>query len=454
MSDDTVRLSTVGVLLRRRWRALLLLTVIGAGVGAGASLVFSPGYETSASVLLQGPRQADELLTQAQVATSSVVLDRASATLGLRVSGTDLQKSVTASVAQGNVVTITASGDSPVSAQQLADEVAKEFVKYSTQLLSNSANSAAQLAQQQRESLRQQVTQTNQRILDLSRSVQDGQTVEAVQVRTELQGLRTSLEQAMNNLNAADAATGSGNMVVMGPAERPTSAAVPTQPQLIAGGAVLFFLIGLLSYLFGARTDRRLRGEEEIGSALGAPVLAAVDVPEPAERAKPVGFRARLRRFTGSDRPWHLPQVPASADRSSRDRRYHRVLARLTAEKGVRRLLVLVAEGDTVAKQAVAQFTNLADAARPRVELTIAEVTVAQPVVPDGSTGVLVVLSLGSRNAWELVAIAEACADAGHEVLGAVLTRAVRVKGKTRDEPADAGPPEVQADRDVMVGSA
>jgi capsular polysaccharide biosynthesis protein len=433
---------------------LLLLVVIGAGVGAGASLVFAPGYETSASVLLQGPRQADELLTQAQVATSSVVLDRASATLGLRVSGTDLQKSVTASVAQGNVVTITTKGDSPLAAQHLADEVAKEFVKYSTQLLSNSADTAAQLAQEQREALRQQVIQTNQRILDLSRSVGNGQTVEGVQVQTELQGLRTSLEQAMNNLNAADAATGAGNMVVMGPAERPTSPAAPTTEQLIAGGAVLFFLIGLLGHLFGSRTDRRLRGEEEIGSALGAPVLAAVDVPEPAQRVKAPGLRARLRRFLGSDRPWNLPPVPASADQASRDLRYRRALARLTTEKGVRRLLVLVADGDTAAKQAVDRFTELADSERPRVELTVAEVTAAQPVVPDGATGVLVVLSLGSRSAWELVAIAEACADAGHEVLGAVLTRAVRVKGKPRKEPADAGPPQVPAGRDVMVGSA
>lgn len=111
MSDETVRLSVVGKVVRRRWRALLLLAVVGAGVGAGASVVLSPGYEAQASVLLQGARQPDELLTQAQVATSSVVLDRASAALGLGIRGTDLQKSVTPSVAQGNVVTLTAKGD-------------------------------------------------------------------------------------------------------------------------------------------------------------------------------------------------------------------------------------------------------------------------------------------------------------------------------------------------------
>ncbi|WP_239154197.1 exopolysaccharide biosynthesis protein [Amycolatopsis sp. FDAARGOS 1241] len=457
MSDDTVRLSTVGQVLRRRWRALLILVVVGAGVGAGASLVLSPGYETTASVLLQGPRQADELLTQAQVATSSVVLDRAGAALGLRETGTDLQKKVSASVAQGNVVAITADGDSPQHAQQLADQVANEFVKYSTQLLANSADTSAQLAQEQREALRQQVAQTNQRILDLSRSVQDGQTVEGVQVRTELQGLRTSLEQAMNNLNAADAATGAGNMVVMGPSEKPTSPAAPTLTQLAGGGAILFFLIGVLGYLFGSRTDRRLRSETEIGSALGAPVLASVDVPESGEPEPAAGVRGVLRRITGSDKPWNLPEVPVSADDASREVRYRRVFARLGADRdGVLRLLVLVAAGDGAAKQAAEQFAKVARAERVRVQLTVTEIVVAagvQPTVPDGTDGVLVVLSLGTRSAWELVAVAEACADAGHEVLGAVLTRQVRVTGKPRREPAAAGPPQVPVDRDVMAGS-
>lgn len=183
-------------------------------------------------------------------------------------------------------------------------------------------------------------------------------------------------------------------------------------------------------------------------------MLAAVDVPESAGRGRPSGARARLRRILGTDRPWHLPPVPASADRASRDLRYRRVLTRLPpGPDGVRRLLVLVAEDDPAAQRAVARFGAVAAAERAPVELTVAEVTAAQPIVPDGRGGVLVVLSLGSRGAWELVAMARACADAGHEVLGVVLTRAVRVRGKLREEPADADPPQAPAVRDVMAGS-
>ncbi|SFN97569.1 exopolysaccharide biosynthesis protein [Amycolatopsis rubida] len=435
MSDETIRLSVAGKVVRRRWRALLLLAVVGAGVGAGASAVLSPGYEAQASVLLQGPRQPDELLTQAQVATSSVVLDRASAALGLGIRGTDLQKSVGASVAQGNVVTITAKGSSPERSQQLADQVAGEFVKYSTQLLGNSADQAAQLAQQQKEALRQQITQTNQRILDLSKSVETGDTVEGVQARTTLQGLRTALEQAVNNLNAADAATGAGNMVVLGPSERPSSPSAPTFPQLTVGGAVLFFVLGILAYLFGARTDRRPRAEGEIGAALGAPVLASIDIPAGSDA--PAKW---WRKAVGNDRPWNLPEVAASADDAAREVRYRRVLARLGADRdGVLRLLILVPRGDASARKVAEQFADAARGDRIRVEVAVTEIEVvpgAQPIVPDGTAGVLVVVSLGSRNAWELVSISEACSDAGHEILGAVLAREVHLAGGTKHQPA------------------
>jgi capsular polysaccharide biosynthesis protein len=442
LSDETVRLSAVGRLARRRWRLLAVLAVLGALVGAGASLVFSPGYQTTSSVLLQGPRQADELLTEAQVATSSVVLDRAAAGLSWQATGADLKDKVTSSVANGNVVTIGASANTPEHAQQLADKVAAEFVRYSTQLISGSTDAAAQIAQEQREALRQQVTLTTQRVSDLARQIDGGLTVDSVQVRTQLEGLRTSLEQAINNLNQADAATSSANMVVLGSAERPSSPAAPTMTQMIAGGAVLFLLIGVFGHLFAARADKRLRGEPEIGAALNSAVLGSVDIPEQRPEAAK-GWRARLRRLVQADRPWDLPELPVSADELSRDARFRRVLTRL--HTGGRRLLVLVPEGDAPAHRAVTQLTA---AAGPHTPLRVVDVSPAGPTVPEDreAAGALVVLTTGTRTAWELVGIAEACADADHDVLGVVLTQPVR--------PTTTQQPKVASDRDAMAGSA
>ncbi len=436
-----MRLSAVGRLLRQRWRLLIVLTVLGGLVGAAASLVLSPGYTTTSSVLLQGPRQADELLTEAQVSTSSVVLDRAAAGLSWQTTGADLKNKVTSSVANGNVVTISASADTPEHAQQLADKVAAEFVRYSTQLISGSTDAAAQIAQEQRDALRQQVTVATQQVSQLAQQASSGLTVESVQVRTQLEGLRTSLQQAINNLNQADAATSSANMAVLGPSERPTGAASPTMTQLIAGGAVLFLLIGVFGHLFAARTDRRLRAEPEIGAALNSEVLGTVDIPEQQPETRE-GFLPLLRRLVRADRPWDLPELSVSADELNREARYRRVIGRLNTSRPV---LTLVPEGDAPAHRAV---THLVAAAGSRTPLRVLDVSPVRPNVPEDPhvAGVLVVLTVGSRTAWELVGIAEACADAGLEVLGVVLTQPVR--------PTTTEQTKVGSDRDAMAGSA
>ncbi|EME60396.1 exopolysaccharide biosynthesis protein [Amycolatopsis decaplanina DSM 44594] len=413
----------------------MVLALLGALVGAGSSVILSPGYRTTSSVLLQGPREADELLTQAEVATSSVVLDRAAAGLGDGETGADLRDKVATSVAQGNVITIEATGDTAEQTQRMADRIASEFVKYSTQIIAGSGDAAVQLAQERRETLRQQVVQTNQRISELSAKVDEGKTtVESVQLRTELQGLRSSIESAMSTLNAADTASGLGNMVVLGSAELPSSAAAPTLPQLALGGAALFFLVGLFGHLFRARTDRRLRGEEEIAAAIGGPVLATFDAVE--RRHAGTTLRAKLLR---DDRPWNIPRVDVFADEIDSDVLYRRLVSRLPH----RRLLVMAADGDHAGQAAAARLAAFADR-----WFTVVTVNPARPVVEDtGADGVLVVASLGSRSAWELVGIAEAVADAGLAMVGTVLIRPVR---PTRTRPAASTP----TDHEALAGTA
>ncbi|MFJ8910291.1 exopolysaccharide biosynthesis protein [Amycolatopsis sp. NPDC102389] len=425
----------IGQVLRGRWRTLVVLALLGALVGAGSSVILSPGYRTTSSVLLQGPREADELLTQAEVATSSVVLDRAAAGLGDGQTGADLRAKVATSVAQGNVITIEATGDTAEQAQRMADQLASEFVKYSTQIIAGSGDAAVQLAQERRETLRQQVTQTNQRISDLSAKVNEGKTtVESVQLRTELQGLRSTIESAMSSLNAADTASGLGNMVVLGSAELPSSAAAPTLPQLALGGAALFFFIGLFGHLFTARTDRRPRDEEEIAAAIGSPVLATFDAVE--QPPSDTTLRAKLLR---DDRPWNVPRVDVFADEIDSDVLYRRLISRLPR----RRLLVVAAGGDPTGQAAAERLAALSER-----WFTVVTVSPARPVVADtDAEGVLVVTSLGARSAWELVGISEAIADAGLAMVGTVLIRPVR---PARTRPGTPAP----SDHEALAGTA
>ncbi|MFK0289794.1 Wzz/FepE/Etk N-terminal domain-containing protein [Streptomyces sp. NPDC090442] len=449
MSDDTIRLATIGRILRRRWRLLAALAVVGALVGYGTSVVFPPRYTASASVLLPGQREERELLTQAEIATSSAVLDRAAAALGwTAVSGGKLRDRVSATAADGNIVKISGTADTPERAQRLSDELARQFVTFAARIAGD--NNTAPDAAAGAEALRQKVEQSNRRITDLANAADPGQTVEGVQARTELEKLRTALQEAMKKLDQAGPATSTAGMVVMGPAARPTGEAPPTRTQLIVAGALLFFLLAIIGHLAAARGNRRLRTGPEIAAALGSTLLGSVDVPgeRPAHRPTGRGPRAWIRRLLGIDARWDMPTPRVSGDEAGGRIRYRRVCERLRDQlPAPRRLLVVVPDGDEVARRAAGQLVAEAESGPL---LRVVGVSVTQPMVPDRGTesGALVVLSAGSWTAEELAGIAEACADARHEVVGAVVAGTVRAR-PTRS----AGHPPDDATPALAVGS-
>jgi capsular polysaccharide biosynthesis protein len=429
LSEDTIRLVTIGRILRRRWRLLAVLTVVGALVGYGTSVVvFPPRYTASAPVLLPGQWEERELLTQVDIATSSAVVDRAAAALHWSgVSGTELRDQVSAKAADGNIITISGTADTPERAQQLSDRVAQQFVQFAAQITGSGADAGAATGA---EALRKQVAETNRRITDLAKAADPGQTVESVQARTALENLRTSLEEAMKKLDEADPATNKAGLVVMGPAARPTGEAAPTRMQLIVGGALLFFLLAVIGHLVAARVNRRLRTEAEIAAALGSALLGTVDVPgeRGAHRPEGGGPRGWIRRLLGVDTRWDIPTPQKSGDEAGRRLRYRRVCARLRDRlPGDQRLLVVVPDGDEIARRAAGQ---LVAEARSHPPLRVVEVSVDRPMVPDRDTesGALVVLSAGSWTAEELAGIAEACADGRHEVVGVVLAGTVQAR--------------------------
>lgn len=452
MSDDSIRLVTIGRILRRRRRLLTLLTLVGALVGFGISLLMPPRYTTSASVLMPGAWGERELLTQSEIATSSVVLERAAAALGLPgVDGNELREQVTAKAADGNIIKISGTAETPERAQRLSDQVAQQFVTFVEQIEGDSTAEGAAAP----EALRQLVTQTSRRIAELADAAGSGQSVESVQTRTELAKLRTSLQEAVDKLAEVDPAAAKANLVVMGPAVRPADEAPPTRTQLIGAGALLFFLLTVIGHLAAARMSRRLRTEPEIAAALGSTLLGTVDVPgEPSgHQAERRGPRALIRRLLGLDIRWDMPTPRTSGDEAGRKVRYRRVSARLRERVSAPlRVLFVVPDGDESARRAAGQLVAEAESApspgsssRGRPELRVVEVSVSRPMVPDreDESGAVVVLSAGSWTAGELAGIAEACADARHEVIGIVLadpvrSRPSRAAGRHRDAAAPA----------------
>ena len=456
MNEDTIRLVTIGRILRRRWRLLAVLAVVGALVGYGFSVVvFPPRYTASASVLLPGQWEERELLTQVDIATSSAVVDRAAAALHWSgVSGTDLREQVSAKAADGNIITVSGTADTPERAQRLSDRVAQQFVQFAAQIAGGSTDTGAAA---DAEALRKQVEETNRRITDLAEAADPGRTVESVQARTALENLRTSLEEAMKKLDEADPATNKAGMVVMGPAARPTGEAPPTRVQLIIAGALLFFLLAVIGHLVAARMNRRLRTEAEIAAALGTAPLGTVDVPaDPhAHRPEDGSPQARIRQLLGLDTRWDLPGPQKSGDEAGRRLRYRRVCARLRDRlPAPRRLLVVVPDGDETARRAAGQ---LVAEAKSDPLLRLVEVSVDRPIVPDRDTesGALVVLSAGSWTAEELTGIAGACADGRHEVVGVVVAGLVQARPtRSADRLPDDATPALAVRGHATGGSA
>lgn len=456
MSDDSIRLVTIGRILHRRWRLLAALAVVGALVGYGTSVLFPPRYTASASVLLPGQWEQRGLLTQVEIATSSAVVDRAAATLGWKgVSGGELRDQVSAKAADGNIITISGTADTPEHAQQLSDQVAQQLVAFAARIAGDGTDPEAATGP---EALRQKVVQANRHITDLAKATDPGQTVESVQARTTLEKLRTALEEAMKKLDEAESATNTAGMVVMGPASRPTGEAPPTRLQLIAGGALLSLLLGVIGHLAAARTNRRLRTEPEIAAALGSVPLGTVDVPDQpsSQRPKDLGPWAWAHQLLGLDTRWDTPPAQPSGDEASRQLRYRRVFARLREQRpALGELLVVVPSGDEVARRAAGQLVaeasgdpSATSSGRVRPELRMVEVSISQPMVPDRDTesGALVVLSAGSWTAGELAGVAEACADGRHEVVGVVVAGTVRAGARpSTGHPPDSSTPALAA---------
>ncbi|MBB1242830.1 polysaccharide biosynthesis protein [Streptomyces durbertensis] len=459
MSEETLRLVTIGRIIRRRGRLLTVLALVGALAGYGASLLFPPRYTTSASVLLPGAWQERELLTQAEIATSSVVVDRAAAALGWPgVGGGALRDRVSAETTDGNIIRISGTSDTPERAQQLSDQMVRQFVAFAARIAGEDAGPEASAGP---EELRRLVVRTNRRITELADSAGDGASVESVQARTELAKLRTALQDAVRKVEQADSTADRAHMVVMGPAARPTGEAPPTRAQLVAGGALLFFLLGVVGHLAAARAGGRPRTEREVAAALGATAMGTVGVPveRAARRSGGSGAGSRLRRLLGLDVRWDAPAPRTFDDEAGLRTRYRRVCARLHGRAhGARRLLVVVPEGDELARRAAGRLAAEAGGDRSPSPsgadgpvLRVVGVGVSQPVVPDreaDEAGALVVLSAGDRTAAELTGLAEACADAGHEVVGVVLAEPVLATRQARP----AGRPGAEAPPALAVG--
>jgi capsular polysaccharide biosynthesis protein len=500
VGEDVVRLAVLGHLARVKWRLLVALAVVGALVGLGASALFSPGYESTSKVLLQEPRDEQAVLTEAELAVSQVVLDRAAADLGGGVSGLDLRDRVSAAVVGGNIVSLTGRGATPEQAQQLTQHATEEYVTFSTQVAADFATAADEVQNQHKTEVQQRIDDANAQIAKLQGAVtSNAPGTDGVAARAAIDQLRTTVTQGQQELDQidgrirdsqADGKVARASVNIIEPAVLPLSPSAPTLPQLVVAGAVLFALLGLLALLVARRRDARLRRPADIGAALGVAVVAAVDVPDPAlvgtVEVAPTAHRSRADRLLREDVQRAALRAATTGARDPAAP-YRRALSRLRGGSGRPvHLLALVPEDDAVARLATAglvlaaaaegigatvttedeDFTKImeraveaggpgadrvtvSDSPPPpahpdRALFRVVAVPAGRPAVPedDPTADAVVVLTAGTRIGWELFGLSTACTDAGRRLKGAVVVAAGGAGADLRAAtPGDALPP-------------
>jgi len=491
MNETSIGLALIGRLLRKRWVVFAVLAIVGACVGAASSLVLSPGYVSTAKVLLQGQRNPTEVPGETQIATSLIVLDHAAADLNLGVSGSDLANRVSAEIASGNVLVINGSGQTPQAAQQLADKITAEYVNFSTQIITDATNASNATTDKARAALQQKIDDANKRLTEIQSSpAVTAQGSVGDQARAEMQQQQRIVGDATKQLGQIDAAseTASLNQTLKGANVRIIQMATlaagesaPTLLQLALAGAVAFIALGVLAHLIALRTDKRLRRGQDMAAAAGAPVLAVV-----TETRRAGASTSLIRRMLHDDRRWAAEDLP-EVDIRGRDARYQRLLHRLPTVAGPAVILTVLPAEDRLARDAlvalavvaaagpipvtvvtedeelIERVASEADAHGLGSALTAADtasegasvVFVVSTVVPDqpivsttqASDGALLLTEAGTRTGWELAGIAGACADAGQPLLGLVAVVPTAADGGAARRSSDMADP-------TLVGSS
>jgi hypothetical protein len=400
-----------------------------------------------------------------------------------------LEPRISASILDGNVLQIVGTGPTPESAQRLTDVAAGEYIKFSSQIVNDTAAAITGAAQRTSEDRQRRLDEANKRATDLAAAPAVNQPgPDGDRARGDLQQAQAAAADLSQEIEAAtrrdqqvdltDSLTGA-NLRVIEPALMPVGPASPTVVQLIAGGALLLPLLGVFGQLIALRADPRVRRRPELAAILGSPVLGDLTVPALRPPGRLAGFR--------DDRRWVTAECPLLEDEAGRAVRYRRILTRLRTGGPPQRLLALLRPADPHARAALIDLArvsaadgrsvlvrtgdnDLADAVREATAdagtagrlsteepsdasdaadllLTVEILAPVRPAVPEGppTEPVVLITTIGTGTPAQLNDVAGACVEAGRPLAGALLVVPSHDRGR-QAEKADS-----RADADTAV---
>jgi capsular exopolysaccharide synthesis family protein len=265
----------VGV-VRGRLRIVIIFTLIGLGLGALLMVRQPPGWESHTQVLVHdivtqsGQQRAPDMNTEAGIALSAAVADRAAEQLAIEgVDGSALLDHYSVSIpGDASVMEISFRYDDPTVAERGAQVVTESYLE---------------VRQEQIDQPRiDQVAALNRQLGELKDKQKTplktlGTCVDGSAVCLKAQSNYDLLQSQIDAISARIFALSTGDPIgeVISPATRATDAATPGWTYVVAGG-LLGFLLGLVLAFVLEGLSGRVRDSKEVERDLGTPVLGSV----------------------------------------------------------------------------------------------------------------------------------------------------------------------------------
>jgi capsular exopolysaccharide synthesis family protein len=273
----------VGV-VRGRLRVVIIVTLIGLGLGALLMVRQSPGYESHAQVLVHdivtesGQQQSPDMDTEAGIAASAAVADRAAQQLAIDgLDGAALLEHYTVSIGDASVMDISFTYDEPVIAERGARVVTTSYIDVRNEQVE--AARSAQIDDLNAQSVALNTSQNKQ--FETLATCEQGSAA-CLKAQSNIDVLQGRIDAISARIIALSTPTDVGEII--SPATVATNAATPGWTYVVAGG-LLGFLLGLILAFILEGLSGRVRDSKEVERDLGTPVLGSVPMFREAKGA-------------------------------------------------------------------------------------------------------------------------------------------------------------------------
>ena len=318
-------------LLRQRgWKVVCWAVALGVIVGAASHFLQTPVYESGAQVLLQQSSTTQSLVQQPQtqvdpatLAAAQVIVIRSAAVASAASAGIkghpapgDILGHVRVAVSPtSSVLTIIASSEDPVQAQQIANAMAKAYIANRYAFAVGNLRAAVAAVKPQLKALQNQITSLDNRI---AAPVLPGATSTGL-----LQSQRDAAQAQYQALFSKQEELSLDIQLTRSVAELVSAAGLPGAPvspnprRDALLGAMAGLLIGLGIELLREKFADKVNSAEELEQIVSRPVLAEVPIDEVVAAAKspavmrPGAFSEAMRtlrtglQFLGVEHPLH-----------------------------------------------------------------------------------------------------------------------------------------------------